>query len=146
MFRYFDRCAAEKREHSLAGFLQTGRITKAAELAGIHYSTHNNWLKQSEAYAEAFEQAKEIAGDLTEDEIYRRAFEGYDHPVTYEGEITTTYKAYSDLVAMFWLKGLRPEKYRDNQAGVSFQGPTQINITIKGEGSQCAIELKPSDT
>ena len=141
----FRQVRSRQKRAFLAGFLKTGMITKAAELAGIHYTTHYNWLKQSEAYAEAFEQAKEMAGDLAEDEVYRRGFEGFDHPVIYEGEITTHYKAYSDNLAMFWLKGLRPEKYRDNQAGVSFQGPTQINITIKGEGSQRAIELKPSD-
>lgn len=30
---------------------------------------------------------------------------GFDHPVIYEGQITTTYKAYSDNLAMFFLKG-----------------------------------------
>ena len=32
----------------------------------------------------------------------------------YEGKITTTYKDYSDTLAMFWLKGLKPERYREN--------------------------------
>jgi recombinational DNA repair ATPase RecF len=76
-----------------------------------------------------------MSGDRAEDEVYRRAFEGFDHPVSYEGEITTTYKAYSDNLAMFFLKGLRPDRYRDNQAGITLQGPTQINITIKGDSS-----------
>ena len=33
---------------------------------------------------------------------------------------------------MFFLKGLRPERYRDNQAGITLSGPRQINIVIKG--------------
>jgi hypothetical protein len=33
------------------------------------------------------------------------------------------------------LKGLFPEKYRDNQAGISFNGPSQINIVIKDESA-----------
>jgi hypothetical protein len=40
---------------------------------------------------------------------------------------------------MFFMKGLRPERYRDNQAGITFQGPTQINITIKGDSSPQAL-------
>jgi hypothetical protein len=76
-----------------------------------------------------------MSGDRAEDEVYRRAFEGFDHPVIYEGKITTHYKAYSDNLAMFFLKELRPDRYRDNQAGIVLQGPTQINITIKGDSS-----------
>ena len=45
----FRQVRSREKRAFLAGFLQTGRITKAAELAGIHYSTHNNWLKQNEA-------------------------------------------------------------------------------------------------
>jgi hypothetical protein len=113
-----------------------GKIGEAAEKAGMHRDMHYYWLKTDEKYVEAFEEARQMAGDLAEDEVWRRGFDGFDHPVIYEGKITTTYKAYSDNLAMFSLKGLRPEKYRDNQAGVSFQGPTQINITIKGEASR----------
>jgi len=125
----------------LAAFLQTGRITKAAELAGIHYTTHYNWLKQSQAYADAFERAKEIAGDLAEDEVYRRAFEGYDHPVSYKGKITTHYKAYSDILAMFFLKGLKPEKYRDSSPP-PISGPTQFNIVFTNQPAEQRIRAE----
>jgi hypothetical protein len=64
---------------------------------------------------------------------FSRPFEGFDHPIIYAGKITGSYKAYSDNLAMFFLKGLRPERYRDSQAGIVLQGPTQINITIKGD-------------
>jgi len=74
-----------------------------------------------------------------EDEVVRRGIDGFDHPVIYEGKITGSYKAYSDNLAMFFLKGLRPEKYRDNQSGITFQGPTQINITIKDESKNLSI-------
>jgi len=36
---------------------------------------------------------------------------------------------------VFFLKGLRQPRYRDNQAGITLQDPTQINITIKGDSS-----------
>jgi hypothetical protein len=44
-------------------------------------------MKQPE-YAEAFEYAKQIAGDMLEDEVIRRGAEGIDAPIIYKGEIT----------------------------------------------------------
>ena len=107
-----------------------------AEAAGIDRDYHYYWLKSDENYRLAFEQARKMAGDRAEDEVYRRGIEGFDHPVIYEGKITGTYKAYSDNLAMFFLKGLRPERYRDNQAEITLQGPTQINITIKDDSQK----------
>ena len=107
-----------------------------AEAAGIDRDYHYYWLKSDENYRLAFEQARKMAGDRAEDEVYRRGIEGFDHPVIYGGKITGTYKAYSDNLAMFFLKGLRPERYRDNQAEITFQGPTQINITIKDDSQK----------
>ena len=120
----------------LRAMAQIGMVGKACEAAGIYSDLHYSWMYADPSYAAAFEQARQIAGDKAEEEVYRRAFEGFDHPVIYEGKITTTYKAYSDNLAMFFLKGLRPERYRDNQAAISFQGPTQINITIRDESQK----------
>ena len=107
-----------------------------AEAAGIDRDYHYYWLKSDENYRLAFEQARQMAGDKAEDEVVRRGIEGFDHPIIYEGKITGTYKAYSDNLAMFFLKGLRPERYRDNQAEITLQGPTQINITIKDDSQK----------
>ncbi|HSE91246.1 MAG TPA: hypothetical protein VLJ79_33865 [Candidatus Binatia bacterium] len=48
--------------------------------------------------------AKELSDDMIVDEIIRRGIEGTDHPVTYKGEICTTYKEYRDLLLMFEAK------------------------------------------
>ena len=85
-------------------------------------------MKKDKVYATAYKAAQQIAADHFEDEIYRRGFEGYERPVTYQGEITGHYTDYSDTLAIFALKGLRPEKYRDNAPITSMLGPTQINI------------------
>ncbi len=73
--------------------------------------------------------AEQIAADFMEDEIHRRAFDGFDHPVTYEGRITATYKDYSDNLAMFRLKKVRPE-YRDSFNVNQFAGPVQLNVNL----------------
>jgi len=108
-------CNPKKRAF-LAAFACCGHVVAAAKRARISWTSHYNWLKDedSAAYTEAFNRSRDIAGDIAEGEIYRRAFLGFNHPVIYEGEITTTYKDFSDTLAMFWLKGLKPERYREN--------------------------------
>jgi hypothetical protein len=112
----FQGISNPKKRRFLAAFAQCGSVGTAAKQAKVHWSTHYKWLREEDnvAYTEAFNRARDIAGDLAEGEIYRRAFLGFDHPVIYEGEITDNYKSYSDNLAMFWLKGLKPERYRDN--------------------------------
>jgi hypothetical protein len=112
----FQGIANPKKRRFLAAFVQSGSVTQAASAAKIHWSSHYHWLREEDnaTYTEAFNRAREMAGDIAEGEIYRRAFLGYDHPVIYEGEITTTYKAFSDVLAMFFLKGMKPERYREN--------------------------------
>jgi hypothetical protein len=90
-----------------------------------------------------FQNSALMAGNKFEDEVYRRAFNGIDKPLVYQGQIskdeyceTVTVKEYSDLLAIFALKGLFPEKYRDNQSGVVLNGPTQINVVIKDESQK----------
>ncbi len=122
----------------LRAFAETGRTTIAAETAKVTRDSHYYWLRSDEAYAAAFREAQTMAGNKFEDEVCRRAFSGIDKPLVYQGQISkdengnpVTVKEYSDLLAIFALKGLFPEKYRDNQAGVVLNGPTQINITVK---------------
>lgn len=110
----FQGISNPKKRRFLAAFARCGCVVQAATDAGIHFTSHYNWLKNDPDYSEAFNRAREIAGDIAEGEIYRRAFLGFDHPVIYEGKITTTYKDFSDTLAMFWLKGLKPERYREN--------------------------------
>jgi hypothetical protein len=109
-FRKFKHALKRK---FLRAFAQIGMVGKAADAAGIDRDYHYYWLKSDESHVQAF-----------------------DHPVIYEGKITDSYKAYSDNLAMFFLKGLRPDRYRDNQAGITLQGPTQINIVIKDESQK----------
>jgi hypothetical protein len=114
---------------------------KSFQAIGMHRDNHYHWLKD-EAYAQAFKTAQLMAGNKFEDEVYRRAFNGIDKPLVYQGQISkdengnpVTVKEYSDLLAIFALKGLFPDKYRDNQAGISFNGPSRINIVIKDESA-----------
>src|SRR5262249_32130297 len=77
----------------------------------------------------SFRLAKTILTDEAEDEAYRRAFLGYDAPVVHAGKITGWYKSYSDALAQFMLKGMRPRVYREGLADLPM-GPTGIKNRV----------------
>lgn len=102
-------------------------ITKGCYEAGVDRSMHNYWLKHSEAYAAAYGEAEACAVEVWEAEVKRRAYEGVEEPVYQKGMLVGFIRKYSDLLAIFHLKGARPEKYRDNHVAV------QVNINLATE-------------
>lgn len=61
-----------------------------------------------------------------EDEAHRRAFEGVDKPVFYQGDECGTIREYSDTLAIFLLKAHNPEKYRENSK-VELEANIRVN-------------------
>ena len=102
------------QERFLAAYMTLGQIHHAAEAAKTARSNHWRWLEESELYAEAFVQAKEIALEILLREAQRRAAEGVSEPVYYQGKVCGHVQKYSDILLMFLIKGLAPEKYREN--------------------------------
>lgn len=103
-----------KKRAFLLSFAECGNIRRAAEESGVTRRAHYFWLKEDPDYAEAFEDAKEMAIEALEEEARRRAHDGVDKPVFYKGDKVATVKEYSDTLLIFLLKSLRPEKYRDH--------------------------------
>src|SRR5262249_23690041 len=83
-------------------------------------------------YPAAFDKAKEIACDAAEDEVWRREFTGIEKPLSYQGKLTgDKIREYADLLAMFWLKGARPAKYReDSRVQINVNVPPAVNILL----------------
>ncbi len=123
---------SRRKKRWLAAFLCTGEIKETARIAAISWPSHYNWLRADQAYAHAFEMAKEIVTDSAEDEVHRRAFRGFAKPVIYQGRITDTYLEYSDTLALGWLKANRPQKYRDSLIGLTSHAPAGISIVLIG--------------
>jgi hypothetical protein len=125
----------------LAAYASTGNITAAAKASGVHRSQHYDWLSLDPEYAIAFAAAHDEAADLLELEARRRALEGVQKPVIYQGELSflpklaggqvvtddvgrpilsdvpLTIREYSDTLLIFLMKGARPQVYRDNFKG-----------------------------
>lgn len=64
-------------------------------------------------FAQAWEDAYESGTDVYEDEVKRRAVEGTEKPVFYQGGIVGHIREYSDTLLIVALKGRRPERYRE---------------------------------
>lgn len=94
-------------------YAQRGIIREGTTAAGISRRTYLRWRKEDEAFNEACNEAKQMAVDLIEQEAMRRAIDGFDRPVIYKGEITDTYKDYSDSLLTMLMKGNKPEKYKE---------------------------------
>lgn len=91
-----------------------GNVSKACEVVDIGRQTAYEWRKDDAQFCVEWDAIVDKHMDALESEIYRRAYEGTDKPVFYQGEQCGAVREYSDTLAMFILKGHRPEKYRDN--------------------------------
>ena len=87
--------AHPKKRAFLIAYSRAGNISQACAAVGIGRRTHYDWLASDTEYEAGFQLAGEYAADALEAEARRRAFEG------------------SDLLLIFLLKGLRPERYRE---------------------------------
>lgn len=117
----------------LAGFVRAKGIRRAERLSGVARNTHYTWMKKDERYEECFRQAKKIVADDAEEEVFQRAFHGFYMPIIYRGKIKGWYKCYSDMLAMFVLRGVKRGVYGPN-AEPEYDGPTSMHITILKEG------------
>ena len=102
-------------------------VTRACAAAGVSRKTAYEHRKEFAGFAQAWQDALDESVERLEYEMHRRAYEGIDHPVIYQGEITDTYKSYSDTLAIFLAKAHRPEKYRERSEIVS---DTTLNIRV----------------
>lgn len=76
--------------------------------------TAYTWRNEDPEFAKSWDEAKAIGLDALEDEATRRAYEGSEKPVFHQGVQCGTIREYSDTLAIFLLKGGKPEKFRDN--------------------------------
>lgn len=104
----------EKRETFLLHLANHGSVTKACELCGISREGIYKVRDRDEEFAEQWERARRVASDALEDEAWRRANEGNDRPLHFQGKLTGDYiREYSDILLIFLLKGNKPTKFAE---------------------------------
>ena len=113
--RFYRFLNSKQKNEFLNIYIETGTIGRAAKASGITRQTHYNWLKEDAAYKKAFGEAKEMAGDLLEEEAYRRAVDGTEMCVYYKGKKVDSYRKMSDALLILLLKGAKPDVYAERQ-------------------------------
>ena len=122
----------EKLTAFCAVLAETGIVARACEAVAISRQTAYNWRDDDPAFAEAWDRAMRIGVTALEDEAHRRAFEGVDEPVFYQGFETGAVRKYSDTLAIFLLKAHNPDKYRENSK-VELTGQLKVNDMSEDE-------------
>ncbi len=126
---------AKKRQAFLAALAETANVLKSSEIARIARRTVYDWKSADSEFADAWERALDIGTDALEDEAVRRAHDGVDEPVFYQGKACGVVRKYSDTLLIFLLKGRRPEKYKDrpiHEPGGVGGKPVEFVVTIPG--------------
>jgi hypothetical protein len=150
--KYLNGIRHPKKRAFLRAYADTFNVTFSAELAKIERHTHYAWLQNDEHFVEAFELAKEVGSKSLEAEVVRRAKDGVrrvkfyrgqpilipckpDDPeaVEVDGKYVKPYseREFSDVLAIFILKGEMPEKYRERYE--YHDGDSEIQETIEQE-------------
>ena len=121
-----------KKRAFLRAYAETANITYAARAGECSRNAHYKWLKTDQAYQEIFQEAKQEAIELLEGEARRRAVQGVEEPVYYKGEVVGARQKYSDILLIFLLKALRPEKYRERYEISGGDKPMGGNVNDPG--------------
>lgn len=96
---------------------KTGNVSKSARLAGVPRRTVYDERDKNPDFAQAWEDALEEGADELEEEARKRAL------------------ADSDTLLIFLLKGLKPDKYRENK-----------RVELAGDkDAPLQIEIKPAN-
>lgn len=102
----------KKQKAFLSVLSRTGKIGVAAEAAGYTNTRFVRKLRNRDAeFAKKWDDAVDAAGDILEDEAIRRAVDGVEKAVYFQGKIVGYESHYSDQMLMFLLKGNRPDKF-----------------------------------
>ena len=122
----------ERKLTFLRAFANRGIVRDGCLASSISWGTYTRWRDKDEGFNEGCKHAEMLAADRLEAEAHRRAFDGYDKPVIYQGEITESYTEYSDSLMNTLMKGYKKDKYRDRTEHSTPPGqPMQLEAETK---------------
>lgn len=102
---------------------ETGcNISRAAKMSGLNRTYATQLRLRVPAFAQLWQEAFDEVTDRMEQEGLRRAVEGVDEPVFYQGVECGTKRVYSDSLLSMMLQGRRPDIYK-NRLAQEVSGP-----------------------
>jgi hypothetical protein len=117
----------------LSALEASGNVSASARRAGMHRGTAYRYRQADPEFRAAWDEALEVAADALEAEVRRRAVDGWDEPVFYDGKVCGYIRRYDDRLLMFLMKAYRPE-FRDH-APVRSTGdqPEPVRVEYPGD-------------
>lgn len=106
-------------------------VTRSCAAVGICTHTYYDHKKTDEEFSKAADESINRGIDACIDECRRRAFIGCLDDVYYEGSVVGQRRVFSDSLAMFLIKGQRPE-YKDKLLDVPPNGSFELKINTTG--------------
>jgi hypothetical protein len=106
------------REKFLTVLRMSANVSEACRACGVSRHGAYDVRDADPEFARAWEEAVSTATDALEREAWRRAVEGFEEPIHYQGAVVGYVKKYSDRMLELLLKAHRPEKYRESGASV----------------------------
>ena len=114
---------------------RTGNVSKALKAAKYKRTATYAMREKDEAFAIEWNAAVDEYVDAMEEELDRRGITGIEEPIVYQGQIqmkdgkVQTVRRFDTTAAIFRLKGLRPEKYREHfKLAGKGGGPIEIKV------------------
>ncbi len=104
----------------------TCNVSEAARSIGMARQSLYDARNRDSQFARGWDQAIEEAADCLEREAWRRAVEGWEEPVFYQGKEVGAVRKYSDRMLELLLKGHRPEKFKDRHEVTGGPSPLQF--------------------
>ena len=110
----------------------TGNVTKTCKILNLNQRSLYYALEHDTEFNSAFERVRDLSINKAEDELIRRAVEGVDKGVWFQGEQVGTERIYSDGLLSKLLAANR-RKWRTNNLEVTGAdgGPIQSSISIE---------------
>ena len=122
---------------------ETGIVQRALDALNVSRGEAHAMRAADPGFKTLWDAAMEVATSAHEDEVKRRAFEGYDKPVYQSGNLVGTVREYSDTLAAAVLKARIPA-YRDKQE-LKVEGTLSIAQVLQAARKRSAPPASPED-
>src|SRR6266851_3384758 len=134
------RHSQRSRARVIKEFRRVGRVDLACAAAGIDRTTHYVWMTNDQEYRKSFEEAREEACGLLEDEAVRRAYRGTMKPMSIGGKMIMVTE-FSDQLLMFLLKCRNPRVFGDKRDDkLTIQGELSVAEVLRSRRQQRLAE------
>lgn len=113
----------------LISLRETGLEATSARAAGVRMAAVKRAYEEDAAFAEECQDAMDLWADRLEEEARRRAVEGVEKGIYYQGALVAHEQQYSDTLLAKLLTGRRPQVFGDKKEITGAGGgPIQVII------------------